>query len=450
MSASRLGESFMASRPRLGHRSVSDISPLVEPHNRASTSNQLPGLPGSRARAQNLISGAELKLGGRAPITPLLPMPPAKSQAEMGDMDAFLRANQGSGNSTPKATTSQRSNTLALRRQAKRGASEGICPTCMDTLHHCAMFGPSCGSRKSLHVDTKSAAGQQGLMQPPQPRSAGMIRSYSLPVATQQEYEEQHRIMALGVSPVGAYTANPSWWSYGFASPGGAPLNFSRRGSTGPAPHERVLAPQRPSQQGSRQKLSPSSSPRSKGLNGSPRNLQRSPKNTRSPLGSMSLNLAPSEQRASRHLGTSSPLAIKHGSPMQLSTMRSGSIDRAIDGLSARLDRCTAADAATEDDMAANADVLMEEDYFSQRKGSASTSDAGSDEALTPRAASPETSPFTRSGSLGLDFGAEAGTQSKPRYGSPLGQTYTTDGDDLEGLDFIHPDHLQPLPPIDF
>ncbi|EPQ29953.1 uncharacterized protein PFL1_02625 [Pseudozyma flocculosa PF-1] len=362
-SSTFLAESMLRSqRPRLGHRSISDMSPLVDPSNdpapKKHQANVLPGLAGTRVRVQNdAVSGAQLKDGTRAPFTPLLPMPPAAGTKDMADLSFLFRGNQDSGNSTPKADTAG-SNTLASRRQAKRGASEGICPSCMNTLQACATFGgPSCGSRRPLHVDTKTAAEQHGRLQPPAPRSAGMIRSYSMPVATQQEHEEQNRIMALGVSPVGKYVANPSWWSYGFASPGGAPLNLERRPSMGPAPHERVLAPSRTVAQPSRQRSSPSSSPKGKGALSSPRNLPR-----------------------------------------------------------------------------------------------AGTSDAGSEEALTPRASSPN--PYARTGSLGLDFGADVVGAGHRHFGSPLKQATAAGvghgGDDLGELDFIHPDHLQPLPPIDF
>ncbi|SPO37266.1 uncharacterized protein PSFLO_02738 [Pseudozyma flocculosa] len=460
-SSTFLAESMLRSqRPRLGHRSISDMSPLVDPSNdpapKKHQANVLPGLAGTRVRVQNdAVSGAQLKDGTRAPFTPLLPMPPAAGTKDMADLSFLFRGNQDSGNSTPKADTAG-SNTLASRRQAKRGASEGICPSCMNTLQACATFGgPSCGSRRPLHVDTKTAAEQHGRLQPPAPRSAGMIRSYSMPVATQQEHEEQNRIMALGVSPVGKYVANPSWWSYGFASPGGAPLNLERRPSMGPAPHERVLAPSRTVAQPSRQRSSPSSSPKGKGALSSPRNLPRSPKASRSPLGSLSLNLAPLEQRGQRRASgagagaaaTSSPLAAKRAplrderSPTRSPASQRGSIDRAIDSLSARLDLC-----------GADGDVDMDEDYFSPRKGSAGTSDAGSEEALTPRASSPN--PYARTGSLGLDFGADVVGAGHRHFGSPLKQATAAGvghgGDDLGELDFIHPDHLQPLPPIDF
>ncbi|KAI3476995.1 hypothetical protein L1887_61425 [Cichorium endivia] len=208
------------SRPSLGHRSISEQAPLYEPSSAAHV--------GSRLRGSKATSGSVTQNGSHLPFSPLLPLPPVvdiklhEAEREFADDEQAENCapHMFPGHHRPPVGPSA----LATRRQARRGVSEGFA-----ALHPHQVAGNRAGlgaqpavltpgGKGALRLDIAAAADSKSQQAC---RSAGMIRSYSMPVATQDEHDEQQRIMALGLSPIGRYAANPAWWQYGWPSPGG-------------------------------------------------------------------------------------------------------------------------------------------------------------------------------------------------------------------------------------
>ncbi|PWN50052.1 hypothetical protein IE53DRAFT_114105 [Violaceomyces palustris] len=421
------------SRPRLSHRSISDLSPLVESHSFEGDSNGWPGQEhghgngmsnrsGSRLRGMKIASGGLTTTGSRLPFSPLLPMPPARCGTEEEMMDL---ANCDGGDSTPKPLTSETVSSLASRRQARRVASENTVPDRRASANDHLAVNP-----KVLRVDTRAASVRACINMP---RSAGMIRSYSMPVATQVEYEAQKRIMALGSScpdsssGLGAYSANTSWWSYGWPASGGGTPRLERRPSISVPPLEAVT-------------MLSSPSPKSKVRQLSPRLMPRSPRAGRSPLGLMSTNLPAREQqqpspRAS--LSKSGKPSGPEGDVPFDDTARFDMeiVDQELEVIHEKNENWSGGGHFTD---------CGEDDYFSVRKDSTGTSDAGSDEARTPRASSPSLpmrSNASQSMSLGLDLGRHDGGKSQANA--------VIEDDEVFGdFSFIHPDHLAPPSPF--
>ncbi|TKY87689.1 hypothetical protein EX895_003270 [Sporisorium graminicola] len=222
-------------RPSLSHRSISEQPPL---YNSASAAHS-----GPRLRASKAVSGALTATGAKLPYSPLLPLPSATtSKLELShpqqvdveqteNVEPFSIAAQHANLASPSA--------LATRRLARQGVSEGSLFHSQQMKPNRSAMPPSAASAlgpkaTALRVDIAAASDLSG--QPAASRSAGMIRSYSLPVATQAEHDEQQRIMALGLSPVSRYAANPSWWQYGWPSPGGINHRHVRHAPVAPLP----------------------------------------------------------------------------------------------------------------------------------------------------------------------------------------------------------------------
>lgn len=205
--------SVLMSRPSLGFRSISELAPLYDP---SSTPQS-----GSRLRGSKAVSGAHTATGSQLPHSPLLPLPPANSskpllrtdrsdaeQTENVEPSRFLEVSGGPG-------------ALAARRQARRGVSEGYAFHSHQMKPSHTAMAPSSTLSPKTALRLNIAAASDPNSHPAASKSAGMIRSYSLPVATQEEHDEQQRVMALGPASGGRHTGNPAWWQYGWPSPGG-------------------------------------------------------------------------------------------------------------------------------------------------------------------------------------------------------------------------------------
>ncbi|PWZ01695.1 hypothetical protein BCV70DRAFT_199131 [Testicularia cyperi] len=436
------------SRPTLGNRSISEQPPLAD----AAGTHGATAHAGSRLRGYNASSGATLGVGSRLPFSPLLPMPPAPSES---DLDAM--AADASEQLTPMArsgddTDRQQSN-LASRRQARRGASDGFALTVNGPVPHIGSHLMPPSSRRPLRLDIQAASELHSMSQP---KSAGMIRSYSLPVATQEEHEEQHRIMALGVSPVGRYSNNPQWWQFGWPSPGGINrpgFAEARRPSQNILPLDRVIgtagslaspslsrmvspcSSRRPSASSSRANSSGRNSTSSNnGTSGGKVHSSSSPKMKTKHLPSISSTL-PTSPRRSPLAAISVNNATQPQSQLQPPSQAPSHVQPppAQDCIEVEMDALNQKFAEWRRSPS-SAFAHNQEDYFNHYQTSVSggASDT-SDEAKTPRAASPSanldpaSSPFNQK-SASLDLG--------PSHHAPF------------DLSFIHPDHLSPLPPV--
>ena len=234
----------LMARPSLGHRSISEQAPLYDPSANPHS--------GSRLRGSKVVSGAHTATGSQLPFSPLLPLPPV-STLKVPMLHTELVDGEQTENVAPHSFLGHQHgpvspSALATRRQARRGVSEGFALHSHQMKPNRTAVSPhpasALGPRTALRLDIAAASDLSSLPAPS--KSAGMIRSYSLPVATQEEHEEQQRIMALGLSPVGRYAANPAWWQYGWPSPGG--INHRHLHRQGPAAPEFVGERRRSSQ----------------------------------------------------------------------------------------------------------------------------------------------------------------------------------------------------------
>ncbi|CDW98594.1 hypothetical protein, partial [Sporisorium scitamineum] len=321
-------------RPSLSHRSISEQPPLYNPASAPQS--------GSRLRGSKAVSGAHTATGSQLPYSPLLPLPPASTSTSKLDFSRpeHVDAEQ-SENAAPFSALAQHANAaspsaLAARRLARRGVSEGFPYHSQQMKPNRSAMPPTAvsalGPKAALRFDIAAASDLSG--QPAASKSAGMVRSYSLPVATQAEHDEQQRIMALGLSPVSRYAANPSWWQYGWPSPGGINHRHVHHGPAAPVPEfvgqrrrssqsklSTSLTPiadsaadsdavstsaSRPSSQSSKTRSSCSPKMKSKHIpsihqhtfqNSSSRSASLSPKAGRSPLSMMSINLPAVDQQ---------------------------------------------------------------------------------------------------------------------------------------------------------
>lgn len=218
----------------MSHRSISE-QPLL--YNPASAPQS-----GSRLRGSKAVSGALMATGAQLPYSPLLPLPPPSTSKPNFSHPAQMGAEE-SENEAPFSSLGQHGHpaspsALAARRLARRGVSEGFpFPSEQPTPNRTGVL-PSAvahlGPKAALRLDTAAASDLSG--KSAASRSAGMIRSYSLPVATQAEHDEQQRIMALGLSPVSRHAVNPSWWQYGWPSPGGINHRHVHHAPAAPVP----------------------------------------------------------------------------------------------------------------------------------------------------------------------------------------------------------------------
>ncbi|PWN39347.1 hypothetical protein IE81DRAFT_350250 [Ceraceosorus guamensis] len=163
-------------RPSLGARAVSDMAPLVarpmpsaqdaEVHqSRVQVNNRLNG---TRAvvGGRNVAAGSELRQGGRAPMCPFLSLPPA-----------------------PEAEQLQRASASTATQPPTKFARAG-----------------SEGSIKDPTTVSAAAA-----------RSWTMVRSYSMPVATQAEFDQQYRQRQAGM-PLSMADQTLQRWENGWST----------------------------------------------------------------------------------------------------------------------------------------------------------------------------------------------------------------------------------------
>ena len=175
--------SAMLSRPSLGHRSISEQAPLFDP-------TAVPH-SGTRLRANKAASGAKTATGSILPFSPLLPLPPAATSKPQGTHVAGVEVGS-TQNLAPSPFPGQRRmpispSALASRREARRGVSEGFTPLHAADRIAMAPSPSALAPKTALQLDIGAAAHLTG--QPNACSSAGMIRSYSMPVATQQEHD---------------------------------------------------------------------------------------------------------------------------------------------------------------------------------------------------------------------------------------------------------------------
>ncbi|SNX83672.1 uncharacterized protein MEPE_02379 [Melanopsichium pennsylvanicum] len=467
------------SRPSLGHRCISEQAPLCDP-----SANPLSG---THLRGAKTASGAPTCIGAQLPYSPLLPLPPA-SNSKFTKLRTELVDAEQSENLAPHHTLGQHCgpvspSALASRRQARRGVSESLILHSQQMKHSrtavVAKPPSALGPKSTLRLDISAASNLCGQ---PAVKSAGMIRSYSVPVATQEEYDEQQRIMALGVSSVDRHAANSSWWQYGWPSPGGvnhrhvhrvpAPavpefLGESRPSSqtklstvitprpAEPSPNSGSPAVSRPSGRNSKTHSSCSPKMKSKHLPGihqptfqhssSRSSASSSPKLGRSPLSVISVNLPSFDQQQSHEQTSSSDEEDKSSVDTPAET---DAFDIEMDTLNQRFAewsryKTTSASPSFKvpQQMVEN-EAQDEDDYFNLvhdhdhdheltchtflRLGGGSDT---SDEARTPRASSPR--PLSKAAlhlhNHGSIMEAESGQETTRWSGS---------------FDFIHPDHL--------
>jgi hypothetical protein len=138
-------------RPRLVSRAISDMNPLMCPSPSADKKDLGQGTQATSGGAK-VISGARTALGGIAPLSPFLPLPPAPTSEELqrqcSQDKAFLNI------MTPKAASHVRFASSLENEAAGKKTRAAI----LSNAPH-------------------------------------MIRSYSMPVATQRDYEVQREIL---------------------------------------------------------------------------------------------------------------------------------------------------------------------------------------------------------------------------------------------------------------
>lgn len=474
-------QSTVMSRPSLGHRSISEQAPL---HNPSANPHS-----GSRLRGSKAASGAQTATGSVLPYSPLLPLPTTSDSTHKTLRTQVLDLEQTENFAPGQYGTPLGQGSLATRRQARRGVSEGFALHTNQPKSSRMAMAPSAalalGPKSALRLDIAAAADHSSAGAS---KSAGMIRSYSMPVATQEEHDEQQRIMALGLSPVDHYAANPAWWQYGWPSPGGvnhrhlqrpsgAPefVGERRRSSqsklatvitptaaAGPWPMSSSPATSRPSSRTSKTHSSCSPKMKNKHLpgihqhsfqNASSRSASSSPKMGRFPLSMMSVNLPAVDQQQQDDEQTS---ATTTKSIENAISPTSDAFDIEMDALNQRFEQwsrtqplSTLRESLSDDRLSATASE--DEDYFNLCHDDApeeslmrNGGDAGflhritggsdtSDEARTPRASSPR--PLSKSA---LHYH----NQHTAAHKDDAQHSFIETNRWSENFDFIHPDHL--------
>lgn len=479
------------SRPSLGSRSISEQAPLYDPSSAPHS--------GSRLRGSKTASGAHTATGSQLPYSPLLPLPPAstpKLAPRLADLvDAEQAENVAPSHALAQHGAPASASALAARRLARRGLSEGYglhfnniklmrSATVLDSV------ASALGTKAALRLDIPATSDLAA--QPVETKSAGMIRSYSLPVATQEEHDEQQRIMALGLSPVGRYTGNTAWWQYGWPSPGGVNHRHIHRSPATPRfPSQRrrssqsklsnVMTPTAdaqarvvsaatspcsvalpiPSQPAKRtSKTHSSCSPKMKNKylpsihqhsfqNSSSRSASSSPKTGRSPLAMMSVNLPATDQQQG-HIDGVGCAGLEQGHDKNndddddkvAATPVEAAFDIEMDALNQRFAEWSRSLAMATPSACAPR-CLDQDDYFNLVHddqpnngllGVGGGSDT-SDEARTPRASSPR--PLSKAALFRQEHDLLQ-PQGVVDHDERFVQTDRWSG----SFDFIHPDHL--------
>ncbi|SYW81569.1 uncharacterized protein UHO2_00093 [Ustilago hordei] len=473
-------QSTMMSRPSLGHRSISEQAPLYNPSTNPHS--------GSHLRASKAASGAQIATGSVLPHSPWLPLPPASNSKHSTLSVDVIDVEQIENFAPGQHRAPLSSASLASRRQARRGLSEGFS---LHTNQHkssrmamAISAASALGPKSALRLDIAATADHFSAAAS---KSAGMIRGYSMPVATQEEHDEQQRIMALGLSPVGHYAANPAWWQYGWSSPGGvnhrhlqrqngAPEFVSERqpssqsklatvmaaASTpaGPSPMSSSPLTTRPSSHASKTHSSCSPKMKNKHLpsihqhtfqNTSSRSASSSPKIGRSPLSMISVNLPAVDQQ----LQQQQEQALSKSVHDTISPINNA-FEIEMDALSQRFEQwsrsqalSTLRESRSDDQLSATANE--DEDYFNlchdepQDNLVRGGADLGflvrvtggsdtSDEARTPRASSPR--PLSKTALQYHNLEHLATHKDDAQHSFAETNRWSAN------FDFIHPDHL--------
>lgn len=154
-------------RPSLGTRAVSDMAPLVSPAPDANKNEISRGTHAVHGGAR-VSSGKRMVLGGMAPMSPFLPLPPAPTADELR-----RQCHPGSGQHQQ----------LEARHEPSGGVSQG---------QEGHLLGLPDSSQRRASVNDVQAhrprVEAKKVMSEPAPF---MIRSYSMPVATQRDFDAQ-------------------------------------------------------------------------------------------------------------------------------------------------------------------------------------------------------------------------------------------------------------------
>ncbi|KDN40336.1 hypothetical protein K437DRAFT_189895 [Tilletiaria anomala UBC 951] len=247
-------------RLKLVGRSVSDFSPVCE-------SDEWKESAASAQRAHvggiKVVSGGKLVTGGFAPFSPFLPLPPPPTMDEVTrhfsrTQNTATRCSSRSSyarelDSTPRGKTCvdgglssgntvQRPHTPEdyrsdqkedLERPSSPSKHQRMIAEQHEKPNSAAMSPASSGSSSNTvtlpaceDVNTLAAASSSSvhtryprgsdMATRTQPRSACMLRSFSVPVATQAEFDHQSRLMSWGSTAL--YDHNSSFWAAGWPS----------------------------------------------------------------------------------------------------------------------------------------------------------------------------------------------------------------------------------------
>lgn len=159
------------SRPRLPGRAISDVHPLINEEVNENASDQRVLGRGTHLAFGGIkaTSGAKLALGGRLPVSPFLPLPPAPPAED-------IKRQVTEQQLTPKARKDGKHDTHI---SIHLGLPEGESQPCRRASSNGTEQQQTLASRKARQEQRGNAA--------------HMIRSYSLPVATQKEFDMQRQ-----------------------------------------------------------------------------------------------------------------------------------------------------------------------------------------------------------------------------------------------------------------
>lgn len=180
-------------RPPLGARATSDMAPLVNVEPNATK--------GEIARGSHVVhggvrvsSGKKTALGGIAPFSPFLPLPPAPTA------DELRRQCDQDGKNTSQG--SQTINQIISMDQEEEGQETNQWLQSPEMYQRRASSHDINEMSHSIPVETCKPT--------PNP-AAFMIRSYSMPVATQREFDAQRRAARLQRSQRSNLGFTPAW-----------------------------------------------------------------------------------------------------------------------------------------------------------------------------------------------------------------------------------------------
>lgn len=170
-------------RPALGCRAISDMAPLSSPKP-DSANNEIGRGTRTTHGGARVVSGKPMALGGIAPFSPFLPMPPAPKNAA-----GLFRHHD------------QRTSSGTFDDQSYDGASDDddddepyVYPSSLmgdATVRRASSNDITAAAMMPAIPSTSSSSLKRSAPAKPAPF---MIRSYSMPVATQTDYDAQQRV----------------------------------------------------------------------------------------------------------------------------------------------------------------------------------------------------------------------------------------------------------------